>query len=82
MATPAGGIVCGLLVLLAALFLTPIFVYIPAACLGAVIVLAAVSMFDLDGIKHVWRVCRLDTLPLGITFALCFWDIGRSALIA
>ena len=29
-ATPAGGLVCGTLVLLAALFLTPIFVYIPS----------------------------------------------------
>ena len=77
-ATPAGGIVCGLLVLIAALFLTPVFVYIPAACLGAVIILAAVSMFDLDGIRHVWRVNRLDMLPLVCTFVLCFWDIGKS----
>jgi sodium-independent sulfate anion transporter 11 len=50
-ATPAGGIVCGSLVLLALLFLTSIFVYIPAACLGAVIILAAISMFDDAGIK-------------------------------
>ena len=77
MATPAGGIICGLLVLLAALFLTPLFVYIPAACLGAVIVLAAVSMFDVDGIKHTWHVKRLDCLPLAATFILCFWDIGK-----
>ena len=65
------------MVLVAALFLTPIFVYIPAACLGAVIVLAAVSMFDSDGIKHVWKVKRLDIMPLGVTFCLCFWDIGK-----
>ena len=76
-ATPANGIVCGTLVMLALLFLTPIFVYIPSACLGAVIILAAISMFDIDGIKHTWKLYRLDCFPLATVFFLCFWDIGE-----
>lgn len=75
-ATPAGGIVCGSLVLLALLFLTPIFVYIPAACLGAVIILAAISMFDDAGIKHTWKLYRPDMIPLVVCFVVCFKDIA------
>lgn len=79
-ATPAGGLVCGSLVLIALLFLTPIFVYIPSACLGGVIILAAISMFDIDGIKHTWRLYRLDIVPLSCTFFLCFWDIANGII--
>jgi sodium-independent sulfate anion transporter 11 len=63
-------------VLLALLFLTPIFVFIPAACLGGVIILAAVSMFDWPAIKHFWYLSRLDLVPLLSAFFICFWDIA------
>jgi len=33
--TPAGGVMVGVLVILALAFLTPAFEYIPSACLGA-----------------------------------------------
>jgi len=61
---------------MALLFLTPLFVFIPSACLGAVIILAAISMFDIDGIKHTWHLSRMDCVPLAVTFFLCFWDIA------
>ena len=48
-ATPAGGIMVGVLVLLSLQFLTSAFEYIPAATLGAVIIMAASQMFDWKG---------------------------------
>ena len=60
------------------------------ACLGAVIILAAISMFDVDGIKHTWKLSTkvtffgiekaqfaLDCIPMLLCFIFCFWDIGR-----
>ena len=40
----------GTLVIMALAFLTPAFVFIPSATLGAVIIMAASQMFDWDGI--------------------------------
>ena len=74
--TPAGGIVTGVIVVIATAFLTPVFKYIPTAALAAVIMLAAISMFDTDGIKHAWRVNKMDLLPLLITFGVCFYEIA------
>ena len=68
---------------LAIFFLTDIFVYIPAASLGAVIIVAAGGMFSLDSIhvrilqflminigfvKHIWTLRRLDIIPFLFTF--------------
>ena len=50
-ASALSGALAGLLVLLAAEFLTEIFVYIPAATLAAVIMVASVSIFDFSAIK-------------------------------
>ena len=59
------------------------------ACLGAVIILAAISMIDVDGIKHTWKLSTkvkffgiekaqfaLDCIPMLLCFIFCFWDIG------
>lgn len=75
-ATPGGGIVTGVLVLIATQFLTPLFEFIPAAALAAVIMLAAISMFDSDGIKHAYKVNRMDLVPLIATFLVCFYEIA------
>ena len=78
--TPAGGVVTGLLVVIATQFLTPLFTYIPTAALAAVIMLAAISMFDTDGIKHAWRVNKMDLFPLVVAFFICFYEIAVSLL--
>ena len=68
----------GFIVVIATAFLTPLFKYIPTAALAAVIMLAAISMFDSDGVKHAWRVNKMDLLPLVITFGVCFYEIAVS----
>ncbi|KAK7067954.1 hypothetical protein SK128_001813 [Halocaridina rubra] len=74
--TPAGGIITGIMVLLALSFLTPAFYYIPKATLAAVIICAVLHMLDYEIIRPMWRTKRIDLLPLAITFFGCLiWGL-------
>ncbi|NXI10411.1 S2611 protein, partial [Irena cyanogastra] len=78
--TPAGGLITGALVLLSLAYLTSLFCYIPKAALAAVIISAVVPMFDAGIFRTLWRVKRLDLVPLCVTFLLCFWEIQYGIL--
>ncbi|KFO35687.1 sodium-independent sulfate anion transporter isoform X2 [Fukomys damarensis] len=78
--TPAGGLVTGALVLLSLDYLTPLFYYIPKAALAAVIIMAVAPLFDTKIFGTLWRVKRLDLLPLSATFLLCFWEVQYGIL--
>ncbi|XP_014453494.3 sodium-independent sulfate anion transporter isoform X2 [Alligator mississippiensis] len=73
--TPAGGLVTGTLVLLSLAYLTSSFYYIPKAALAAVIIGAVAPMFDAGIFRTLWRVKKLDLVPLCVTFVLCFWEV-------
>ncbi|XP_072044632.1 sodium-independent sulfate anion transporter-like isoform X2 [Amphiura filiformis] len=68
--TPAGGIVTGAIVLLALQFLTPAFNYIPKASLAAVIIYSVIFMVDYEIVPQLWKVKKIDLLPLLATFFL------------
>lgn len=53
--TPLGGLYTGILVIIALLFLTPYFYYIPKACLAAIIISAVIFMVEIKVIKPMWR---------------------------
>ncbi len=55
-ATPAGGIFTGVLVILALAFLTELFYYIPQAALAAVIMMAVWDMVSFQLVPKMWRV--------------------------
>lgn len=78
--TPAGGLVTGTLVLLSLDYLTSLFYYIPKAALAAVIITAVAPLFDTKIFRTLWRVKRLDLLPLCLTFLLCFWEVQYGIL--
>ncbi|XP_075850121.1 sodium-independent sulfate anion transporter isoform X1 [Microcebus murinus] len=78
--TPAGGLVTGALVLLSLNYLTSQFYYIPKAALAAVIIMAVAPLFDAKIFRTLWRVKRLDLLPLCVTFLLCFWEVQYGIL--
>ncbi|XP_047403071.1 sodium-independent sulfate anion transporter isoform X2 [Sciurus carolinensis] len=78
--TPAGGLVTGALVLLSLDYLTSLFYYIPKAALAAVIIMAVAPLFDTKIFGTLWRVKRLDLLPLVVTFLLCFWEVQYGIL--
>ncbi|XP_072501339.1 sodium-independent sulfate anion transporter isoform X2 [Notamacropus eugenii] len=78
--TPAGGLVTGFLVMLSLAYLTPLFYYIPKAALAAVIITAVGPLFDAKIFWMVWRVKRMDLVPLCVTFLLCFWEVQYGIL--
>ncbi|XP_063362378.1 sodium-independent sulfate anion transporter-like isoform X1 [Cydia amplana] len=70
-ATTAGGLYTGALVLLSLQYFTPYFFYIPKASLAAVIIAAVVFMMELHVFKPIWRTKKLDIIPAVVTFAAC-----------
>lgn len=69
--TPASGLVTGCIVLLALAWLTPLFKYIPKAALGAVIISAVLQMVDYKIIRDLFKVKKVDLIPLVLTFLAC-----------
>ncbi|XP_047360090.1 sodium-independent sulfate anion transporter isoform X1 [Vespa velutina] len=69
--TPMGGIITGLLVLLACGILTSIFELIPKATLAAVIIIAMYYMFEVDVFSALWRTKKIDLVPLIVTLICC-----------
>lgn len=72
---PFSGLFTGAVVLLALGVLTPSFKYIPKASLAALIMSSVVTMIEYHILKNIWKVRRLDLVPLAVTFFGCFWDI-------
>ncbi|XP_076168047.1 epidermal stripes and patches [Ptiloglossa arizonensis] len=69
--TPMGGIYTGALVILALLFLTPYFSYIPRATLAAIIIAAVIFMVEVKVVKPMWRTKKSDLIPGLGTFIAC-----------
>ncbi|XP_037293798.1 sodium-independent sulfate anion transporter [Manduca sexta] len=70
-ASTAGGLYTGALVLLALQYFTPYFYYIPKASLAAVIIAAVVFMMELHVFKPIWKTKKLDIIPAVVTFGAC-----------
>ncbi|XP_072043025.1 sodium-independent sulfate anion transporter-like [Amphiura filiformis] len=68
--TPAAGVVCGAVVLIALAFVTPAFYFIPKAALAAVIIMALVRMINIQSIVNLWIIRRVDLVPFAVTFIL------------
>ncbi|XP_033334588.2 epidermal stripes and patches isoform X1 [Megalopta genalis] len=69
--TPMGGLYTGTLVILALLFLTPYFSYIPKATLAAIIIAAVIFMVEVKVVKPMWRTKKSDLIPGVATFVAC-----------
>lgn len=52
--TPLGGLYTGILVI-ASLYMTPIFYYIPKAALASIIIAAVIFMVEVRVVKPMWR---------------------------
>jgi len=80
--TPAGGIVTGVIVIMALLFLTPVFGYIPKSALGAVIICAVIFSIEYHDVVPIWKTCRWDQIPLWGTFLTCLlWGLEYGILL-
>lgn len=63
-------IISGLLAMMALLFLTELFYYLPRAALGAVVFAAAISMIQYNPFSKVYKASRLDGGIAMLTFLL------------
>ncbi|KAL4707552.1 hypothetical protein ACJJTC_000304 [Scirpophaga incertulas] len=68
--TPAAGLVAGVITLLALMFLTEYFYYIPKACLSSVLICAVIFMIDYKIVRVLWRESRVEVAVVAATFAL------------
>ena len=64
------GIVAVVMVVLTLLFLTPYLRYVPVACLGAIILVAAYHLFEYEAIKRTFRLRRSEGWLIVATFVL------------
>ena len=66
--TTISSLVSVALVALTVLFFTPLFYYLPAAVLAAIIMVAVYGLLDIAEMKHLWHTDRRDFALLMITF--------------
>jgi sulfate permease, SulP family len=64
------GVVAVVMVILTLLFLTPYLYYVPVACLGAIIMVAAYHLFEYEAIKRTFRLRRTEGWLIVATFIL------------
>jgi len=69
--TTFGGLYTGLLVILALLFFTTYFSFIPKAALAAIIISAVIFMVEFHVLTPMWRSKRTDLLPGLACFIAC-----------
>ncbi|CAG9859948.1 unnamed protein product [Phyllotreta striolata] len=69
--TPLGGLYTCVLVILALLFFTPYFYYIPKATLAGIIIAAVIFMVEVKVVKPMWRSKKSDLVLGFATFIAC-----------
>lgn len=80
--TPAAGAFAALGVGLVILFLTSLIAYLPIATLAASIIVSAMTLVDLPGLKRTWRYSRSDFAAMLITIVLTFVEGVEAGVMA
>lgn len=68
--TPAAGAFTAIGIALAALFLTPLLYFLPQATLAATIIVAVLSLIDINAIKRTWQYSQSDFSAMLVTILL------------
>eukprot|EP00048_Salpingoeca_helianthica_P023809 m.27294 g.27294 ORF g.27294 m.27294 type:complete len:734 (-) comp9005_c0_seq1:113-2314(-) len=66
--TQVGLIVTSFVVLIAVATLSSLFYYIPAAALGAIIIVAVLDLINFQIVSAIWKMKRWDVIPWAATF--------------
>ncbi|XP_065371266.1 sodium-independent sulfate anion transporter-like [Calliphora vicina] len=69
--TPLANLYIGLVVMLALMYLTKYFYFIPLTVLGAIIISAVIFQLQYHVIKPMWRSKRSDLIPGVVAFIAC-----------
>lgn len=67
--TPLAGLITGVVLVIAVLFLTPALYHLPKAVLAGVVIVAAATLIDVGEARRCWRSRRSDFAALIVTFA-------------
>lgn len=76
--TPFAGAISASLIILALLFLTSLFYYLPMATLGAIIEVSVVSMMDFEAMEKAYKGRNYQDLCIIVITALCVFFVGIS----
>ena len=68
--TPLAGVMTAVMIALTALFLTPLFEFLPRAVLAATVIVAVLSLVDLQAIKRVWVFSKPDFAAMATTIVI------------
>jgi SulP family sulfate permease len=68
--TPAAGVFTALGILAVTLWLTPALHFVPKAALAATIVVAVMSLVDLNAFRHTWAYSRADFTAMAATVGM------------
>ncbi|MDP4822512.1 MAG: sulfate permease [Aestuariivirgaceae bacterium] len=76
--TPLAGVFTAAGILVATLYLTPLFQFLPQAVLAATIIVAVLSLVDVAAMKRTWNYSKADFAAMAAT-VLCVLGIGVEA---
>lgn len=68
--TPVAGVLHAVFLLLFMIVLAPLMIYVPLACLAAVLVIVAWNMSEVERFRHLMKAPRGDRMVLLLTFGL------------
>lgn len=66
--TGLASIITVIMVGITLLFLTPLFYYLPDAVLASIIIVASLSLVDIEEVIRLWKIKKSDLAILGLTF--------------
>lgn len=76
--TPMAGVMTAVMIALTALFLTPWFEFLPRAVLAATVIVAVLSLVDLQAIRRVWIFSKRDFVAM-MTTVVVVLSVGVEA---
>lgn len=80
--SPLAGVFTAIGIALTALFLTPIFFYLPHATLAATIIVAISSLLEWRAIQDTWRFSKIDFMALVTTLLLVLIEGVELGIVA
>lgn len=80
--TPFAGVFTAVMIALTALFLTPLFEYLPRAVLAATVIVAVLSLVDFKSIQRVWVFSRTDFAAMMTTIGVVLFVGVEAGILA
>jgi SulP family sulfate permease len=80
--TPAAGVFTAMGILLASLLLTPWLYHLPQATLAATIIVAVLTLIDVDVLRRTWRYDKPDFVAVAVTVVATLLTGVNSGLVA